>query len=90
MMKYNRDEVLKDLKHNVCEIHFTKLNGDQRVMKCTLWPGYLPQTVDYNHLGEMHVKPENKNTVVAWDVQANGWRSFRIDNVSYVETIENF
>ena len=89
-MKFERDDILRALKQNLCEVRFTKVNGEDRSMKCTLFPSYLPQNTDFHHLGEMHEKPENKNTVVCWDIQANGWRSFRIENVSYVEAIENY
>jgi hypothetical protein len=34
---------------------------------------------------EFHQK--NPNVVAAWDVQENGWRSFRIDSVFYTQTV---
>ena len=41
-MAGNRDEILKDLRSYVIEVHFDKVNGDPRVMRCTLRPDLLP------------------------------------------------
>jgi len=41
-MAGNRDEILKDLRNYVIEVHFDKVNGDHRVMRCTLRPDLLP------------------------------------------------
>ena len=43
MMKsgqYSRDTLLKDLREHVIEVHFTKVNGEQRIMRCTLQTHY--------------------------------------------------
>ena len=84
---YKRDDILKDLHENVIEVHFTKVNGENRIMRCTLDPAYLPQNYNKDHLAEEHQKKENINTIVAWDVVAGGWRSFRVDSVLNVQII---
>jgi hypothetical protein len=87
---YQRDILLHDLKENVIDVTFIKANGERRVMRCTLSPKYLPETSDMRHLDEQHKKPENLNTIACWDIQANGWRSFRIDSVEYVEALDGY
>jgi WYL_2, Sm-like SH3 beta-barrel fold len=89
-MQYERDTLLRDLKINVVEIHFTKVDGSNRKMKCTLIPKWLPPNTNMQHLEEMHHKEENKSTIAVWDLEQSGWRSFRIENVQYAEVIENF
>jgi hypothetical protein len=88
MSVYKRDEILKDLKSHIIEVTFTKVNGEGRVMRCTLDPQYLPPNYNPEHLDEQHQKKENLNNIAAWDVNAGGWRSFRIDSVSYVQIID--
>ena len=41
---FDRDTILKDLRQYVIEVHFTKVNGEQRVMRCTLRPDLLPKS----------------------------------------------
>jgi len=89
-MQFQRDHLLEDLKAHVCEIHFTKVNGDFRKMRCTLRWDLVPANTDIKHLDEEHKKEPNLNTVVAWDVEKGGWRSFRIDTVQYAQIIEAY
>ena len=86
----NRDELLKDLKQTVCEVTFTKTNGEKRVMRCTLDQRYIPQPVDIKHMDEQHSRKENKDVIACWDVHNGGWRSFRVDSVEYVQEIDGY
>ena len=88
--KYDRNILLKDIRPHIIDVRFTKLNGETRVMRCTLMEEHLPSNTNIDHLYEEHKKPENLKTVVAWDLQANGWRSFHVDNVHYVEIVDAF
>lgn len=92
-MMYERDRLLKDLRENVIEVHFTKVNGDARVMRCTLMKHLLPesyQTSLSEQAEENNFHNANPNVIAAWDVQAGGWRSFRIDSVGYVQVIDAY
>lgn len=93
MSMYQRDVLLNDLRKNVIEVTFTKVNGDQRIMRCTLMENMLPAAYRTNpeekaNEGEFHQK--NPDVIAAWDVQAGGWRSFRIDSVTYVQVIDSY
>ena len=89
-MAGNRDEILKDLRNYVIEVHFDKVNGDHRVMRCTLRPDLLPPSYreDVNEQKqETEFHQTNPDVIAAWDVQKGGWRSFRVDNVKYVQNV---
>lgn len=91
--RYARDAVLKDLRENVLEVTFTKVDGSQRIMRCTLDSRYLPPQITENHvrhIDEEHLKKENLSTIAAWDVQNGGWRSFRIDSLHYVQVVDGY
>ena len=90
---YNRDTILKDLRENVVEVSFNKINGEQRLMRCTLMPGHLPKSYNENiqeQSEEKEFHQQNPNVIAAWDVQKGGWRSFRIDSVEYLQVIDDY
>lgn len=87
MNLYKREDLLKDLKQHVAEVTFTKVNGEQRVMRCTLDTRYMP-AYDEKYLEEQHQKKENQEVIAVWDLHANAWRSFRVDSVQYVQIID--
>ena len=90
---YQRDTLLRDLRENVIEVTFTKNNGDQRIMHCTLKDNMLPAQYRNNpaeRQAETEFHQKNLDVIAAWDVRANGWRSFRIDSVSYVQVIDSY
>ncbi len=66
------------LRQGECEVVFVKKDGSERQMVCTLHPDYLPQ-VDESAGGS--TRPPNDEVVTVWDVEAEGWRSFRIDSI---------
>ncbi len=76
-MTYDKNTIVVAARQGVITVRFTKKNGDERTMKCTLLSEYLPQQKD---IEEISTK-ENSNLLAVWDVEANGWRSFRIDSV---------
>lgn len=85
---YDRDTLLRDLRVNLLEVHFTKANGETRVMRCTLQPHMLPESyrVDPKERAEeKNFHNSNPEAIAVWDIEANGWRSFRIDSVFYCE-----
>lgn len=90
---YERDRVLNDLRSNVIEVHFVKTNGDNRVMRCTLMPRLLPESYRQSldeQTEERNFHQTNPNVIACWDVQAAGWRSFRIDSVTYMQVIDSY
>ena len=84
---FDRDTILKDLRQYVIEVHFTKVNGEDRAMRCTLRPELLPPGYAQDITEENKFHSENPDVIAAWDVQKGGWRSFRIDSVKFVQDV---
>jgi len=75
--------LVEGLKKNVMRITFTKLNGDERVMLCTLHDSILPE----QPISEIK-KKVNPDTLSVWDLDNNGWRSFRLDSIKEMKVVE--
>ena len=76
------------IQNNVVTVYFTKVDGTEREMKCTLMVEYLPDQYQNNNtqlLQESLGRLENVNTLSVWDLDANSWRSFRCDSVTRIE-----
>lgn len=96
-MEFTKESVATQLRESVCKVIFTKTDGSERVMKCTLKEDVLKpfiEEIDKRNkqmLEEGKVikqKPENPNLLSVIDLEANGWRSFKIDTIKSVEVIE--
>ena len=79
-----KEEIKLLLEQNVLVIDFTKLAGDKRVMTCTLREDMKPKTV----VKEGVTKKVNDSVVNVWDVNAQGWRSFKYDRLNSAEVVE--
>ena len=83
MTIFTRDGLIDLLRHNVVTVTFTKVNGEERIMDCTLQANLIPNAPTQN--GQLIVEGKNtSNNISVWDLKANGWRSFRIANVKNV------
>ena len=79
----NREEIVSVLQSNVCEVCFTKVNGEERRMPCTLREDILPpQEVRES------TRKANPDVVCVWVTDIDQWRSFRVDSVQYVHILE--
>ena len=79
--------VLKhELQSKTAEVTFTKLNGDVRVMTCTLNTELLPAKVVTEGEEEKPARTikNPNNSLAVYDINAEGWRSFVIKNVTQV------
>ena len=76
----NKEQIIKSLHEGVCEVSFTKVNGDKRVMTCTLLESMLPKKEATSE--DKPARKQNENALAVFDVNANGWRSFRWDSVT--------
>jgi len=88
---FDKYELKEILSNTVSTVVFTKVDGTEREMKCTLLPEYLPQkpvVEGQQLLTEALPRKENPDTLAVWDMESNGWRSFRTDSVKTVITHE--
>lgn len=69
------------LREGPVTVKFTKSDGEERVMRCTLKEGVVPQ---YEKKTD-RVKKENLDTLAVWDLDKNEWRSFRLDSIKHVD-----
>jgi hypothetical protein len=77
MNEMTKDYILSLLKSDILNVTFKKVDGTERLMKCTL--------------REDHIKPVEKTTdrqkkinediITVWDTEKDGWRSFRYDSI---------
>ena len=79
-MKTIKEEIQETLRKGECEVIFRKKNGDEREMVCTLHADYLPPDFDEAESGASRSNATEDNVVV-WDIEAEAWRSFRIDSI---------
>ena len=83
----NRDEILKQLREGVITVTFTKLNGDEREMDCTLNMDIIPINAHPKTDGNISYNEGVDATIAAvkcYDVNAQGWRSSLVDKVKKV------
>jgi hypothetical protein len=86
---FDRDTILKDLRSYVIEVHFDKVNGEARIMRCTLRSDMLPEKYLSEEAQEKEFHQKNTDVIAAWDVAKGGWRSFRIDSVRYLQNVND-
>ena len=71
----DRNILLEALKNHKCTVTFTKVNGETRVMPCTLKEDLVPKVEPKG------TKKPNEAVVSVWCLDKKEWRSFRVDNV---------
>ena len=63
-------------------ITFTKKDGTERVMRCTLQPDQLPiQPIVENK----EPRKKTPGVIAVYDLDAKGWRSFVVKNVTHIQ-----
>ena len=80
-----KEELKTMLEKEVLIVTFLKLDGDQRVMTCTLREDIKPTATKTDPMSQKKVREISDAVVGVWDVNAKGWRSFRYDRVQKVE-----
>ena len=76
-----RNEMIEQLQVQKCRVVFKKINGEERDMVCTLIETILPKAKKEDPLTQKKVRAVNEETIVAWDVGKDAFRSFRVENV---------
>ena len=76
-----RDILIKNLQKQVMNVTFTKVNGEERVMECTLQEHMIPETNPAN-------RKENEEVLPVFDIDKGSWRSFRLDSITNIEALE--
>ena len=80
-------ETLDELLHvDILTVTFTKKDGSERVMRCTLREDLLPPKPQKD--GEPKPKKVNEAVMPVYDIDAKGFRSFRLDSLKKVQSSE--
>ena len=85
-----REDLEKLLEQNVLVVDFLKLDGDKRVMTCTLREDIKPAATKTDPMSQKAVRKTSDAVVSVWDVNAKGWRSFRYDRVNSVDIVNEY
>jgi hypothetical protein len=73
------------LRNTVGVVTFNKIDGEERVMTCTLNPSVIPSApVVESALPKKEPKKRSDSVLAVYDVNAQGWRSFKIKSVKKV------
>ena len=81
-MIFTKENLTDMLRNNVITVTFTKVKGEERVMRGTLMSEYVPNAPSNN--GQVLIQESESKAVSVWDMEANGWRSFRVDSVKNI------
>ena len=79
-----RSTMLKKLHENVCKVTFTKANGENRVMNCTLKPELLKESLGESYEDNAESR-DTADVITVLDTEKNAWRRFRVDSVTSFE-----
>jgi WYL_2, Sm-like SH3 beta-barrel fold len=73
----SKSNIINMLQSGIVNVKFTKVDGTERVMKCTLAEGIA---IPYEKTTDKE-KKANTNIISVWDVEKESWRSFRYDSI---------
>ena len=79
--KKEKDWLIGLLKSEIVELTFTKKDGTERIMTCTLAEQKIPE----ENLPKGVDRAKNDESVAVFDLENNGWRSFRWDSLKNIE-----
>lgn len=69
------------LQGGVVTVEFVKKDGSARKMLCTLSESKIPKEFAPKNSG----KSQSDEALAVFDVEANGWRSFRYDSITKIQ-----
>ena len=98
MMLYTNEHWLQDdwdnfkgtlktlLKSSEATVCFTKKDGTERVMRCTLNPDLLPlPKVDESTVATKPERKKSDTSLAVYDLDAQSWRSFIVTSIKNVK-----
>mgnify|MGYP003660898410 CR=1 FL=1 len=71
-----KEFIWNKLNEGIISVLFTKKDGTERLMECTLHEDYVPEIKG--------TKAINPDVIAVYDIEAEGWRSFRWDSIKNV------
>ena len=80
-LNISRADLTTSLRVRDAEITFTKKDGTERIMKCTLREDVA---IPYEKKTD-RTREGIENILPVWDLEANGWRSVNIETIKDVK-----
>jgi hypothetical protein len=91
--KYKREDIALILSQGAATIEFTKVDGSQRVMRCTISSHLIPEEYLPNHSYNSQYSYSdldyNPNVIRVFDLGLNEWRSFRVTSVTELTVLDD-
>ena len=82
-----RLEIIRELSQGIHNVTFTKVDGTERTMPCTLDPTFLP-TIELIESEDNRVPRKlNMDTLRVFVTDIKEWRSFRIENLKSIRGV---
>lgn len=81
-MILTKEDIKGMLRNGVTTVVFTKKDGTERTMKCTLSESLIPQE---HRPKEGSTHKVNDAVLAVFDIEKQGWRSFTIADVKSVQ-----
>lgn len=79
---FDRNKIKETLRDGVHQVVFTKKDGTERTMTCTLSESIIPQE---HRPKEGSTHKVNDAVLAVFDVEKQGWRSFTVADVKSVQ-----
>jgi len=73
----SKSNIKNMLTTDIVNVKFKKADGSERLMKCTLLEGWVKE---YEKKTEK-TRKVSEDAINVWDVEKDGWRSFRYDSI---------
>ena len=92
MYKTEKKELIETIQDHIVTVVFTKVNGEQRTMRCSLQPSHLPEVASWDYIVNGHTPVKDlaeQDALAVWDIDVGDWRSFRFDSIISAEHIKH-
>jgi len=80
-----RDEMIEFLREGECIVTFTKVDGTERIMYCSLNEEYLPP-LTFEVCSNFPAKV-NLEIIKVFDTEIEEWRSFKVKSVTQFRAV---
>jgi len=90
VLPFSNSEIEKNwlkttLTTEILNVNFVKKDGSERKIKCTLMEDKIPSA----KLPKGSDRAKSDEVLPVFDLESDGWRSFRWDSITSVEVIAN-
>ena len=73
----SKSNIKNMLDTGIVNVKFKKVDGSERLMRCTL----IKEIIKEYEKKTENTRPVSEDTLSVWDVEKDGWRSFRYDSI---------